>query len=174
MNKRKISLLLAAVLFCLTVMEPAAVSGASKQSVNNAGTRTSDRGLSESSDTDTLKKLSFDLPEESEYSTSDINSGMKAIEVMSELSYEVYTSSRADAYVYDNDTGAGVQSCADTSQQTIFSDTKAGYYTVSTGIDMFGHGKRDFIARIHLENGEYGGRILLSIINTNGIISFFN
>lgn len=169
MNKRIIGLLLAAVLFCTTVIRPDFVSAYSKQSVNNAGTRTSDRGLSESSDTDTLKKLSFDLPEESEYSTSDINSGMKAIEVMSELSYEVYTSSRADAYVYDNDTGAGVQSCADTSQQTIFSDIKAGYYTVSTGIDMFGHGKRDFIARIHLENGEYGGRILLSIINTNGI-----
>ncbi len=164
MRKRMLSFLLAATLLSAAVMEPVAASVSLYQT--KAVTAAAGSGtLSESSDRDTLEKLNFDLPDEKDYNRNELKTGKQAIQVMSEVSVEKYERGRQMAYIYNNDTGKGVQTLADTSLQYTSGDLYSDYYSVSTSIDMYGHGGKEFIARIHFENGESGGRILLSIIN---------
>ena len=113
-------------------------------------------------DEQTLESLGFDLPENSEYNTDELNPGNHAITSMDEVAKELY-GSNPWVDIYDNDLSSGAQALEDDAKKLTLYNGSTNNYSMSASFDGDGDGKKEYIARVYLEADSSGGNIMLSV-----------
>ncbi len=116
-------------------------------------------------DSGTLSDLGFHLDGET-YRTNDLEAGSHTISAIDEMVKEYYQGASNSRYIRNPDRG-------DINVKSSGESSSSGDYKVSASFDGTGDGKKDYIARLSLENGRNGGTVRLSVEKIDGSATVF-